>query len=156
MRSTWTSASVEFLNDVLLFNNTFQFPEHMVNLLYTGQFRTVLFCRSQVSTHNQVENIQGSQQKSLHNLNTLFMPFNPYLAPKNWRLTPESICKINMAVGKHLFTAGSSLFLYWAGRRSIWFHNETTRKGATAYTHTSCMPQHKQTWLYYATSLQIL
>ena len=54
-------------------------------------------------------------------------------------------CKINMAVGKHLFTAGSSLFLYWAGRRSIWFHNETTRKGATAYTHTSCMPQHKQT-----------
>ena len=139
MRSTWTSASVEFLNDVLLFNNTFQFPEHMVNLLYTGQFRTVLFCRSQVSTHNQVENIQGSQQKSLHNLNTLFMPFNPYLAPKNWRLTPESICKINMAVGKHLFTAGSSLFLYWARSRSISLQDSKSLwKGATAYIQHAC------------------
>ena len=45
-------------------------------------------------------------------------------------------CKINVAVGKHLFTACCSLFLYWARSRSISL--QESKKGATAHIQHAC------------------
>ena len=54
-----------------------------------------------------------------------------------WRsLHTHDIAKNNVAVGKHLFTAGSSLFLYWARSRSISLQGSKRGYG----TYTTCMP----------------
>ena len=46
------------------------------------------------------------------------------------------LCKFNVAVGKHLFTACCSLFLYWARSRSISL--QESKKGATAHIQHAC------------------